>query len=78
LVGFLKKDIAVAMLAPLMLTTKQLIIGCTVLALYFPCMATFFVLIRELGIKDMMKIMIMMVGISIIVGGGLNLILPNY
>lgn len=78
LIGLLKKDIAVGMLAPLSLTTKQLVIGCTVLALYFPCMATFFVLMRELGIKDMFKIMILMIGISIIVGGGLNLWLPNF
>lgn len=78
LIGFLKKDIAVGMLAPLLLTTKQLLIGCTVLALYFPCMATFFVLIRELGIRDMLKIMALMIGISVIVGGCLNLWLPNF
>lgn len=78
LIGFLKKDIAVGMLAPLSLTTKQLLIGCTVLALYFPCMATFFVLIRELGIKDMFKIMVLMISISLVVGGCLNLMLPNF
>ena len=48
-VGFLRKDVAVGMLGPLNLTTKQLVIGSTILAVYFPCIATFVVLIRELG-----------------------------
>ncbi|MDD5774709.1 MAG: ferrous iron transporter B [Candidatus Omnitrophica bacterium] len=75
-VGFLRKDVAVGMLGPLDLTTKQLVIGSTILAVYFPCIATFVVLIRELGIKDMLKSAAIMVAVSIVVGAALNLILP--
>lgn len=75
LIGFLRKDVAVGMLAPLGLTTKQLIVGSTILAIYFPCVATFIVLIRELGIKDMLKSALIMILVALIVGCLLNLIL---
>lgn len=75
IVGFLRKDVAIGMLGPLNLTTKQLVIGSTVLAIYFPCIATFAVLIRELGIKDMLKSAAIMVSVAIVVGGLLNLVL---
>jgi Fe2+ transport system protein B len=55
LAGFLRKDLAVGMLVPLALTTAQLTIAVTVLALYFPCVATFAVLLKELGARDMLK-----------------------
>ena len=74
-VGFLRKDVAVGMLGPLNLTTKQLIIGATILAVYFPCIATFVVLIRELGIKDMLKATLVMILFAISVGLILNLVL---
>jgi len=77
LVGFLRKDVAVGMLGPLNLTTKQLVIGSTILAIYFPCVATFVVLIRELGIKDTLKSTIIMMAVALLVGSLLNLILPN-
>ncbi len=75
IVGFLRKDVAIGMLGPLNLTTKQLVIGSTVLAIYFPCIATFAVLIRELGIKDMLKSAAIMISVGIVVGGLLNLVL---
>lgn len=77
LVGFLRKDVAIGMLGPLNLTTKQLVIGSTILAIYFPCVATFIVLIRELGVKDMLKSALIMVLIALLVGSILNLILPG-
>jgi len=75
LIGFLRKDVAVGMLGPLALTTKQLIIGCVILAIYFPCIATFIVLVKELGLKDMFKAALIMIFTAVIVGGILNLIL---
>ena len=75
LVGFLRKDVAVGMLSPLGLSNKQLVIGATVLAIYFPCIATFAVLVRELGIKDMSKSAAIMIGVAILVGALLNFIL---
>jgi len=75
IVGFLRKDIAVGMLGPLNLTTKQLVIGSTILAVYFPCIATFTVLVRELGIKNMLKSACIMLAVALITGTVLNLIL---
>lgn len=75
IIGFLRKDVAIGMLIPLNLTTKQLIIASVVLAMYFPCVATFSVLVRELGLKDMLKAAGIMVVSSLIVGGLLNVIL---
>ncbi|MFQ5867999.1 MAG: FeoB small GTPase domain-containing protein [bacterium] len=74
-VGFLRKDVAVGMLVPLGLTLKQLVIASVVLAMYFPCAATFAVLVKELGIKDMIKSAAIMISSTILVGGLLNLIL---
>jgi ferrous iron transport protein B len=75
LVGFLRKDVAVGMLAPLSLTVKQVVIASVVLTMYFPCFATFVVMLRELGIKDMLKSAAIMLLATLIVGGLLNLIL---
>ena len=74
-VGFLRKDVAVGMLGPLNLTTKQLVIGSTILAVYFPCIATYIVLIRELGIKDTLKSTAIMIAVALLIGVLLNLIL---
>ena len=75
IVGFLRKDLAVGMLAPLGLTMKQLIIASVVLTMSFPCIATFVVLLRELGIIDMIKAALIMLGSALLVGGLLNVIL---
>ena len=75
IVGFLRKDVAVGMLGPLNLSTKQLVVGSTVLAVYFPCIATYIVLIRELGIKDTLKSTSIMIVVALLIGILLNLIL---
>ncbi len=74
-VGFLRKDVALGMLAPLALTGGQLVVGSVVLAMFFPCIATFVVLIRQLGILNMLKSVGLMVSAALITGGILNLIL---
>ena len=74
-IGFLRKDVAVGMLGALGLSAHQLVIGCTVLAMFFPCIASFVVLARELGIRDMLKATGIMLLVAILVGGGLNLVL---
>jgi ferrous iron transport protein B len=75
-IGFLRKDVAVGMLAPLSLTNQQLVIGCVVLAMFFPCIATFVVMLRELGWKDMLKASVIMLVASITVGTILNILWP--
>jgi len=74
-VGFFRKDVAVGMLGTLDLTAKQLVVAATVLAMFFPCIATFVVLFKELGVTDMFKIILVMLISSLIVWGLLNAIL---
>jgi ferrous iron transport protein B len=74
-VGVLRKDVALGMLAPLALTAKQLVVGSVVLAMLFPCIATFVVFLRELGVVNMLKSAGVMISAALITGGILNLIL---
>ena len=74
LIGFLRKDVAIGMLAPLGLSIGQLVTASVVLTMYFPCVATFVVLIRELGFLDMLKAAIIMILSAFFVGWVLNLI----
>jgi ferrous iron transport protein B len=73
--GFLRKDLAVGMLISLNMTSLQLVIAVTMLTIYFPCVATFAVLIKELGIKDMIKSAALMLSVAIIVGFLLKILL---
>ena len=74
-IGLLRKDVALGMLAPLGLSANQLVVGSVVLAMFFPCMATFVVLLRELGMVNMLKATGIMIVSALLVGGALNLIL---
>jgi len=74
-IGFLRKDVALGMLAPLSLTAEQLVVASVVLAMFFPCIATFVVLLRELGVVDMCKSAGIMIAAALVTGGLLNLIL---
>ncbi len=75
IIGFLRKDVALGMLAPLALTANQLVVGSVVLAMFFPCIATFVILLRELGVVNMLKAAGAMISAALITGGILNLIL---
>jgi ferrous iron transport protein B len=74
-VGFLRKDVALGMLAPLALTAKQLVVSSVVMAMFFPCIATFIVLLKELGVVSLLKAVGIMIAASLIIGGLLNVIL---
>jgi len=74
-IGFLRKDLALGMLAPLALSAEQLVVGSVVLAMFFPCIATFVVLLRELGVVGILKAVGIMIVAALVVGGILNLIL---
>ena len=73
--GFLRKDLAVGMLIPLNMAPLQLVIAATMLTIYFPCVAAFAVLVKELGIKDMIKSAAIMISTALIVGVSLRIIL---
>jgi len=72
--GLLRKEMAVGMLVPLSLSPAQLTIGITVFAL-FPCVATFGVMAKELGAKDMLKAVAIMILTATAAGGILRLVL---
>jgi len=73
--GFLRKDLAVGMLISLNMVPLQMVVAVTMLTIYFPCVATFAVLIKELGIKDMLKSASLMISIAVGVGFLLRIIL---
>lgn len=72
IMGFLRKDIAMGVLIPLGLTGKQMLTMSILLVIYFPCIATFVILLRELGVYDMLKATLIMLTSTIVVGGYLN------
>lgn len=74
IIGFLRKDVAVGMLSPLDLTTEQLVTASIVLTMYFPCVATFTVLLKELGLKDMARAALIMIITALTIGTLLHLI----
>jgi ferrous iron transport protein B len=74
-IGFLRKDLATGMLLTIKgMGTYQLVIAAVMLTVYFPCVATFTVLLKELGFKDMLKSTAIMVTTAILVGIILKLI----
>ncbi|MCX6004052.1 MAG: ferrous iron transporter B, partial [Chloroflexi bacterium] len=54
-VAFFRMDAAMALLAPLGLTAKQLVVSSVVLIMFFPCIATFSIILRELGLVNLLK-----------------------
>ncbi|NLE66479.1 MAG: ferrous iron transporter B [Lentisphaerae bacterium] len=74
-VGFLRKDVAVGMLGALDMTAGQLTVAVTVLAMFFPCIASFVVLWKELGWADLGRSVLLMLASSLAVGAALNAVL---
>jgi len=75
LIGFLRKDLAVGMLLPLGMSPMQLVIATTLLTVYFPCVGTFAVMFKELGIRDMITATAFMAGTALVIGGIMRMIL---
>lgn len=67
--GFLRKDIAAGLLVPLDLTLPQIMTATVLLSLTFPCIATFAVLFTELGWKNALKSIGIMLLTAIVFGG---------
>ncbi len=75
-IGFLRKDIATGMLLTIEgMGPIQLTIAATMLTIYFPCVATFAVLIKELGFKDMIKSALIMMLTTFVVGFIMKIVL---
>ena len=49
--GFLRKDVSIALLVPFKLDAASIVVASVFLTLYLPCMASFMVTLKELGAK---------------------------
>ena len=56
ILGFLRKDVSIALLEPFNLAPQALVVACVFMSMYLPCIATFFVMLRESGWKDTAKV----------------------
>ncbi|MFZ3149661.1 MAG: ferrous iron transporter B [Methanothrix sp.] len=75
IIGFLRKDVGIGMFAPLDMTASQLVVASVVLAMYFPCVATFMVMLKELGISGTLKSVALRLVAALLVGTSLHFIL---
>lgn len=73
ILGALRKDAALGIMATLSLTAGQMVVGALVLAMIFPCVAVFTVMFKELGPRRMLLSTLLMLATAIIVGGLVNL-----
>lgn len=72
--GIFRKDIAMGLLIPLGLTAHQSLVAVVVLAMTFPCIATFVVMWKELGWKKMIISSLIMIVATLMVGGFMNFV----
>ena len=75
ILGFLRKDVAIALLEPFHLSAQMLVVACVFMTMYLPCIATFFVMLRENGWKDTLRVVGLTLGLALLTGFILRLIL---
>ena len=79
LLGFLRRDYGAAGMFDLarqgLLNENQVIISLVTLTLFVPCLANFFMIIKERGMKTAALMMALIVPFALLVGGALNFIL---
>ena len=74
ILGFLRKDVSIALLAPFNLSGHQFVIASIFMVLYIPCIASLFTLIKELGIVSAGKVIGVVFFVAIALTTFLNLI----
>jgi len=72
--GFLRKDLAIGLLGGIELTTWQMFTSVVLLCIYFPCLATFALMLKEEKWKEFLATMLVLVVTVFVFGGLLNLI----
>lgn len=79
LVGFLRRDYGAAgffeMARAGLLTLNQIIVALVTITLFVPCIANFFVMVKERGMKTALAITLFVVPFAFLAGGVLNFIL---
>jgi ferrous iron transport protein B len=73
-VGFLRKDLAIGLLPVDTMSTYQVFKSVVLLTIYFPCLATFAMLLKELNWKEILGTLAFLVVTALVFGGVLNLI----
>ena len=68
--AFLRKDLAVAHLGGIAMTMGQRVVATTLICIYFPCLATFAMVLKEGGVIDLLKCTAVLV-VSFFLFGGL-------
>ncbi len=79
LMGFLRRDYAAAGIFDLarrgMMNENQVIVSLVTLTLFVPCLANFFMMVKERGIRTAFLMMALIIPFALLVGGTLNFIL---
>lgn len=75
ILGFLRKDVSIALLEPFNLPPQALVVACVFMAMYLPCVATFFVMLRESGWKDTFRVVALTLLLAFCSAGVLRMIL---
>lgn len=75
ILGFLRKDVSIALLEPFHLAPQAIVVACVFMAMYLPCVATFFVMLRESGWKDTLRVVALTLGMAFVSAFVLRLIL---
>ncbi len=75
ILGFLRKDVSIALLDPFRLAPQSLVVACVFMSMYLPCVATFFVMLRESGWKDTFKVVALTLTLAFLSAGVLRLCL---
>lgn len=79
ILGFLRRDYGAAGLFQLskqgLLSTNQVIVSIITLTLFVPCLASFFMIIKERGTKSALLMFSLITTFALLIGGGVNLIL---
>jgi ferrous iron transport protein B len=79
LMGFLRRDYGAAGLFALarqgFLDENQVIVSLVTLTLFVPCLASFFMMVKERGVKTALLMMVLIIPFALLVGGVLNFVL---
>jgi ferrous iron transport protein B len=79
LMGFLRRDYGAAGMFALakqgLMDENQVIVGLVTLTLFVPCLANFFMIVKERGLKTALLMMALITPFALFVGGALNFIL---
>lgn len=67
--AFLRKDVAVAQITAITMTTAQKITAVTLVCIYFPCLATFIMVLKEEGVVNLLKIIAILLVCFFVFGG---------